>query len=443
MSFESLRLGSQKRKYFDKELTEEGLWALLSRMYQASDAIFFDTYWLSLMEMLLSLSLVADFGLGLTDFPLFDLEFEFELPSIDDFLKGTYFILEELSLEDIFEEFYGVWEILDWDATMRYFFKFPIPPLFPGAMFSWAIYEVTNYDESYYAPADVSDIYSPEFWATFGKAAQLPSLQPLYYTITNVLLPMVKEMSSAPHVKALLTALSKDAKTVNVLATRVDLLEKVLENGLFLGFNLLGYSKFAPKVEMGGKKYAKVDLGNGKFLYLDTLDRLLWGFILGVTPLGFGRFVPAEYTVFRETAPHFARFRAMKQFSRFISPWSPLLFRETPERMRSVHTSRRAHKYGAGRAAARVLARRIWRMFRDRRDAFYVNSLVRAAFDAAFALRVGHRRSQEWKAQLSDERFKEAWMAKWAAMGLDRGDLERVWEVVVAWRKAAPKALPR
>ncbi|RLI85172.1 MAG: hypothetical protein DRP01_06785, partial [Archaeoglobales archaeon] len=384
--------------------------------------------YISMLNTILALSLCADFGKGLTEFPLFQVDFDLGLPDLEQLLKGIWQVVEELSLEEVFSEFVDQWYgeffdknwLLDWQKTLEWLFKNLLGTLWNQFLGGYCQYGIGTYGMCIYAP--VQPEYPPPEQQTIDYSAHLP--------------PLTTGFSQNPALAEAIRAMLKDERMANALINRIDLCEALLEQGFFFGFNLLGYTKFPKKVVKDGVTYVEIEW-RGQKLYIPSLDTVVFGFIIGVTPLGAGRFSRPAYTVFAHRAFHFAYHRARRQVSRFMSPFSSTLFRSTTTEMTDFSKSRKLTKYGAHRGLAIYIRQKIKRMLRPLGlDPMTVNMYCNAALDLAFSTRVGHRRKDEWKAKIDDATFKEAWFRKWSAMGLNRTILTTIYDEVVTWRKA-------
>jgi hypothetical protein len=201
---------------------------------------------------------------------------------------------------------------------------------------------------------------------------------------------------------------------------------------------MLGYTPIRSKEVKDGLEGVTVHVtvdGREVGIFVNSLDKITYGFILGVTPLGLGRFTPPEtYTIFRSTAARYAWWRAMKQKELFVSPVSGLVFSVPLEQRESVPRSPRITVYGTHRHAQEELRKLVRTLLPDA-DIFTQNKYYLAALEVAYKNRIVHARLRRWKQMVSEDRFHELWLQKWESMGLNRDVLEALYERVVSWRK--------
>jgi hypothetical protein len=415
------------------------------RMVAVSEVLNLDLFWNNMIRLLAGLLTASDFGVGLTDFYLFHANFRIRLPTLEELLRGIYIALEEVPLEWDFSEYVGLdlglyfdpsWK-LDYPNTLLWFFK---TWMYPGIASPYvnlriAYFDVTKYGEGvYYTPGA-----PPPPGAPVGALGANPVLAPEQ---TSSVLSLTQKLSVTPWVVAQYAVMFGNYQLGKAYAMRVDFLESVLGDAFFLGFGMLGYTPIRSKEVRDGQEGVTVHLrvdGKDVGIFVNSLDKVTYGFILGVTPLGLGRFTPPEaFTIFRNTAARYAWWRAMKQKELFVSPVSALVFTVPPEQRESVPKSPRVSVYGVHRHAQeqlRDLVRRVVPDARARADAFTQNMYFIAALDLVYKDRVSHKRIRNWKNIVSDEEYRRLWLEKWQAMGLNTSTLEALYEALRAWEK--------
>jgi len=395
-------------------------------MTSINDILNFDSIWLQFMELNLALTMSANFGLGLTGFDIFQVDFNFELPSIEELLQGINIKVFEVDLESIFREFmnfefnieFPVDEILDYFNTLKYFFKLDMFPGISGGYSPCCKYGEGRFGFcAYYDPTLTVRI--PPTTATPGQ---------------NSLLQTVAQSSLNPQVLTQWTTLLGNENLARALLTKMDYTEQILENAFFLGLNMLGYSQFAPRSYQDGVEGVYMTFSDGTTLFISSVDTIFFGFILGKSLLGLDRFVPPGATAFTSVGPRFAYYRAMRQKARFQSRASALVWRRRWEEMQSVHRSRAILKYATHRFNIQMLRRKVKNMLRHHvTNPFDLNKYVIATVDLVYRKRVGHKKAKEWKSKLTDEEFKEMWLDKWEAQGLNRNLLQQIYGEFITW----------
>lgn len=433
-------LDIEKRKEHAKTQSEDGSFLVWDRILDLGDLLNFDAIYLSLLELVLGLTYSTDFGLGLTDIDIFHLDWDIELPDLEDVLRGIYNLIESISLEDVFREFDQLFYneilppdfVLDWENTLRQFFKID---LFPGLMYpntefgpflrtEYAIYGIGVFGEDKYAPdVIVEQHYKP------------PTPKPL------VKFPkMASALAKKLYPSDAYTAVGVSRNLVEGIKQRIDFLDRVLENGMFLGYAILGYSKFAPKVVENGKVFAEIEVKEGVKLKFPNLDSVIWGFYLGVTPLDLGRFAVTPEgeitTAFRNKAPYFGYWRGLRQLARFRSPVSTTVFRGRYIEMIDPHSSRKARKFIQGRSIVQRVRNFIYNRLRNRvSSVIELNAYVNAGVEYVLFERIGHKKSKKWRQYLTKEEKKKYWLAKWKGYGLDEKILLDLATQLESWVK--------
>jgi len=410
----------EKRKEHAKLWSEAGLDTLYDRFLQVSEILNFDLNWLSLTEMFTALSLSVDFELGLREFDTFNLEFKLDLPSLDELLKGIWTHIEPLTVDDVYRDFKKFYEgielpidfTLDYTNTVNEFLKRKIPR---GGV-EFARYGISRYDESVYAPEGATEKYP------------------------NTLVPLIKSSSRPKHIVEMLKAYGIKEEVIDAYLNRITLLQKSLENGFFLGFNILGFSKFPPREG----EYAVIKITDEVKLKIKTLDQAFMGFILGVSRLGVDRFTSRKTSIFTRRAGYFAYFRALLQKRRFVSPLSILVHKEKYFGMREVARSRRALRYGMMRNIQYLIRGMIKNYLKNKiTDPFELNKYVLAGTEIAFKDYTRHKGIRSWKLRYTDEEFKQMWLEKWVAMGLNRNILEEIYGKVILWKDQLKRLLQK
>jgi hypothetical protein len=309
---------------------------------------------------------------------------------------------------------------------MAWFFKtWDFPEIgMPYALPLIARFDITKYGEGVY--------YEGVFDVTRG------SNPPLAPTQLSGLISQSTYLSVTPWVVEQYAVMLGNRQLGEAVAMRVDFLEKVLKDAFFLGFGILGYTPIRSKEVKIGQEGVTVHLtvdGEDIGIFVNSLDKITYGFILGVTPLGLGRFTLSEtYTIFRNTAARYAWWRAMKQKELFVSPVSGLVFSVPLEQRESVPRSPRITVYGTHRHAQEELRKLVRTLLPDT-DIFTQNKYYLAALEVAYKNRIVHARLRRWKQMVSEDRFHELWLQKWESMGLNTNVLEEIYARVISWRK--------
>jgi len=152
----------QKRKYWHKVLSEDAMWSTLVQTYNVFDWLSYFSD-ITLSDTLFS-SLVSSL---LLDIPLIDLEpwnlnWDIELPTIDEFMKGVLIKLEKVSISDLAPEFIDALK----DVTL--FFEEEFGTAIKETKLTKGVYGYSKYGESYYDPQAVREFFRSALY-TFTK----------------------------------------------------------------------------------------------------------------------------------------------------------------------------------------------------------------------------------------------------------------------------------
>jgi hypothetical protein len=433
----SSNVESQKQLLLQKTIGDEGPEITRKRMRDIDEILNFDSIYEAMIEMLSGLTSSTDFGVGLTDFDIFHVNFTFRLPTIDEILAGIYVVPIQVSLEVDFSfyvkfdlgQIYDPSKLLDYFQTLNWFFK-------DGLIntISWqytyskvALFDVTKYGEGIYWESDVVPV-NP----TLGQPIQLTPFQ------SNALMSLSHYASVKPWVVKQYTVMLGNEQLAKAYLMRKDFLEKTMKDAFFLGFSMLNYSPIRTKEIQNGVEGVTIhvtvdsrDIG----IFVHTIDRICYGFILGVTPLGLGRFTPEEaYTTFRNTGPRYAFWRAMKQKQRFQSMATELLFTVPEQERLSIPRSPRVNVYGVHRHAQEQIRSLVTRVVPEAGPSELVK-YYHATLEVIYKNRQSHHRIRNWKTQLSDDEFYQMWLEKWKTLGLNSSKLQQIYELVKTWEK--------
>jgi hypothetical protein len=429
-----LQVESQKQKLLQKTLGDQAPEITQRRMIAISDVLNFDLFWNNMLRLLAGLLTASDFGIGLTDFDLFHANFRIRLPTLEELLSGIFIGIESVGLEFDFSEYVQFdlglyfdpsWK-LDFLQTLIWFYKTWETPAIgaPSLLSLIARFDITKYGEGVY--------YKGSIDVTRGSNPSLTSTQ------LSSLISQSTYLSVTPWVVEQYAVMLGNRQLGKAYAMRIDFLEKVLKDAFFLGFGMLGYTPIRSKEVRDGQEGVTVHLtvdSEDIGIFVNSLDKITYGFILGVTPLGLGRFTPPEtYTIFRNTAARYAWWRAMKQKELFVSPASGLVFSVPLEQRESLPRSPRVTVYGTHRHAQEELRKLVRTLLPDA-DIFTQNKYYLAALEVAYKNRIVHARLRKWKQMVAEDHFRDLWLRKWESMGLNRDVLEALYERVVSWRK--------
>ncbi|RLC73744.1 MAG: hypothetical protein DRI26_00200 [Chloroflexi bacterium] len=433
------QLKYQKRKYHAKVMSENALRIGWYRMIDTENWFSYECWMDMLFYIHLDISSLFIFGLSPEELEPWNLEFKMRLPDLEEFLEGIKIVFERTDIGQAWKDF------------MQEYFNIDVPPVHDYDTFvSWNvepeiqrtvakqkerkfIIGVTKYGEGYVDPPTVREFLRASFLELLRRRPDLERFRAF-------LEQTAKSLDIAEHI----------AESVY---NRIAMLYSIIHENFILGYNLLGVSKLTPR----GSQRATCAIKTWRREVFDVhYERFIQpqaGFILGVTPLGFGLLIPRRRfykpnpkTYPKDGAPpcvFFIDWKARRNISRYIATPLAVANYAKPEEMRDVHKCERVMQYAELQTLRYVVDSIVTSVFTGVKiDAFRLNLYRRAANQL-----IGHRKKRHrwgygaWKT-MTEEEFKEWWLSYWEKQGLDRTHLQRIYEAVERWlNPARQKAL--
>ena len=406
-----------KIKYHRKTLTDSGIYSTYVRLLDVEPE-YASTVWLQITVFDLS-----ELGLGLlysivpVEWQPYAIDFTFETPSVEEMLQGIWAKFKPVAFEKLYI----------WMTDFREYIIENIKPEFQASLMTLtaekAIYGVTPYGRGVYDP-----VVAREF---------------LRSTFQKLRLMRTPDMSWKEMLDHIADLLEMIGVTDEITYNRLMLMFSAQRESFVLGLSLLGYSKLSEKEG----DYAKIPFmdarGNIYTVKFKTLDHLQMGFILGITPLGYGLLLPKE-SIYNlpEGKKNPTFLKVLDQKVRGIigrltlSTWAYTNYHK-PEEMRDVHRSDKANQY----ALLQTLRRHIEEWVRNKLPVGVVDAVtVRAYQNAVLQLITWKAKRHRWGflgwEAMTDEQFKDWWLQYWERQGLNKTILQSLYEGVEPWLKA-------
>jgi hypothetical protein len=406
-----------KIKYHRKTLTDSAIYSTYVRLLDVEPE-YASTVWLQISVFDLS-----ELGLGLlysivpTEWQPYAIDFTFETPSVEEMLQGIWAKFKPVDFEKLYI----------WMTNFREYIMENIKPEFQASLMTLtaekAIYGVTPYGRGVYDP-----VVAREF---------------LRSTFQKLRLMRTPDMSWKEMLDHISEFLGMIGVTDEITYNRLMLLFSAQRESMVLGLSLLGYSKLSEKEG----DYAKIPFmdarGNIWEVKFKTLDHLQMGFILGVTPLGYGVLLPKE-SIYNlpegKKNPTFLKVLDQKvrgMIGRLtLTTWAYTNYHK-PEEMRDVHRSDKANQY----ALLQTLRRHVEDWVRNKLPVGMVDAVtVRAYQNAVLQLITWKAKRHKWGflgwEAMTDEQFKDWWLQHWERQGLNKTILQSLYEGVEPWLKA-------
>jgi hypothetical protein len=402
---------SEKEKYFEKTTSQSAITLTWYRLLDI-ESMFAQYVW-----MQLPLFDLNQLGIGLLfqmlpiEFQPFTIDFEYLAPDMDELMQGIWANFNKID----------------------YSIEFP-----------W----MKNWESS------IKTMFEPEFWTIVNKKARYgsakfygffydPTLQRDYIAQTYHKLRLLRK----PDVswKTALEALSKAvdiSDIVNqVVVSRYTLMASAQDESFCLGLGILGRSKLNGTVENGAKIPYVDPEGNLIEVTYYTLENLQFGFILGVTPLGYGILTPKTPMYKMEDGkknPEIIRIVMNKTrgvINRLtLSTWAYTNYNK-PEEMVNFHKNAKADQYG-------MLQSHRWAI-----EEWVVNNLpesesmnkvmVRQYQNAVLQAICWKAKRHKWGfkpfEETPEEQYKDWWLGHWEALGCKREVLEMLYKGLEKW----------
>ena len=403
---------SIKKKYHKKTLSQSAINVNWHKLLDVQP-MFNDYVWLNISAFDL-----AQLGLGLLydiapiDFEPYNIDFNFIQPSINEVMQGVWVKFERKKLEEQYK-----W-MLDTDLYVSENFIPDYESSIESSRLRKGVYGKTKYGRSYFDPLLMREFLR----ATVMRARLLRT-------------PDISYKQFLEQIKDLLDLAGIEDKH---LYNRLMLLFSAQKNAFILGLSILGYS-FLTKTENGYAVIPFMDAdGNIYDVKFKTLDQLLYGFILGVTPLGRGLLMPENSILkMKDGKLNPPMLTALLNKIRSITSkltltaWAYGNYNK-PEEMSKPHKSERMEQYDMLQWQRRRIE--IW----VRNQIKEANPMKIRQYQNAILQYYGWKAKHHswgfkaWKYATDDE-FYNWWIEYWVSQGLNRQVLNKLFTEAKKW----------
>jgi len=212
-------------------------------------------------------------------------------------------------------------------------------------------------------------------------------------------------------------------------------------NAFILGLSVLGRSRLTKMEGERGVIQLLDATGRLHDVKFRTLDHLQFGFILGITPLGYGVLLPKE-SVYKlpegKYNPTFLKVLEKKirgMIHRIpLSTWAYTNYHK-PEEMINYYKSEKADQYALLQTQRRFIE--TWVSMRvppEESNAVRIRQYQNAVLQLTYWRVKRHRWGfGSWKA-MTEEEFRDWWLDYWTRQGLSKETLSRLYEESIRWR---------
>jgi hypothetical protein len=400
----------KKQMYFKKTLSDNAFSLNTIRTIDVAP-LWATNIWLNVTSLDLSV-----IGLGLLNaiIPIelqpLTIDFNTILPSIDEMMQGIWVIFQAVDFGKIYPF------MIDLDAFINANFKEQFRP----KLIMKAIYGITPYNRGFYDPP-----VSREFLrSTFYRLRLLRPIDQSYIaTMDNV-----SNQVGIP-----------DA-TRDQVFDRQFLLASAQANAFVLGLSVLGVSRLTQTQDGWGVIPTKTADGRIVDIKFRTLDHLQMGFILGVTPLGYGYLLPEE-TIYKlpnekENPPIVdVVVKRAQKISRSVGLTGVAYANyNKPDEMIDFHKSERTAQYNQLMTDREFLES----LVETRIPPDEANTVKMRQYKNAVLQLISWREKRHawgyngWEA-MTEEQFKGWWLGNWKQQGLNETTLLNLYEGVIKW----------
>jgi len=408
------RIESWKRKYHEKVASEAGVYTTFIRALDV-ERRFAEYTWIQLPVFDLS-----ELGLGLLysilpiEYQPLTVDFEYVMPTPEETLQGVWAKFEPIRFDKLY-----IW-MTDFREYVIENFKVEYQPDVILGRLQKAAYGITPYGRGLYDP-----IVAREF------------LRSTFQKLRLMRLPDVHYVSMLDEIVELLEMIGVTDEHV---FNRLMMLFSAQTNSFVLGLGILGRSRLAAKEGA----YVKVPFKDAKGviheLRFSTLDHLQLGFILGLTPLGYGLLLPKESIY---NLPEGKRnppiIKLVQEKVRGIIhrltllPWSYANYNR-PEEMLDVHKSDKANQYALIQQMRGFVERWVYeRVPPEESNSVRIRQYQNAVLQLVFFRAKRHRWGFEGWEAMEEAQYKSWWKGYWKGQGLNEATLESLYEGIRPW----------
>ena len=406
----------KKQKYNQKTLSDSAIYNIYLRTLDASP-LFAQYAWLQLSAFDLT-----ELGMGLlysilpVDFQPYAIDFTYVTPTPSETLQGIWAKFEPVDFAKLY-----TW-MTDFREYVIENFKEEFQPEVLIGMLPKAIYGVTPYGRGVYDPVVTREFLRATFW--------------------KLRLIRTPDVSWQKMMDDIADYLNMVGVTDEHVFNRLMMIFSVQTNAFVLGLSLLGRSRLTETVEGWGVVPIKTAKGEIYDLYFKTLDQLQMGFILGVTPLGYGLLLP-EQSIYKlpEGKKNPTVIKVMVEkikgiISRLtLTTWAYTNYQK-PEEILDWHKSERTTQYHILQTQRRIIEDWVAKQVPPEeanavRIRQYQNAVLQAVSWRAKRHKFGY---DAWKF-MTEEQFKEWWKVYWKGQGLNEATLETLYTRMEVWLK--------
>jgi hypothetical protein len=396
----------KKLKYFQKVLSQDAVTVNWQRSLDVAN-LFADYVWLNIPLFDLSqLGLGLIFSILPYEFQPFAIDFTYSFPTTDEMMQG------------IWADFNKVYYELEypWTSNTTQFVQTNFKPeLWKGIQQSMT--KKAKYGEAKFYGFVYDPVLQREYTTSTFHKLRLIRTPDLSWKVTN------EQLAENVQIDKIVT---------REVEARLNLLASAQVNSFCLGLSVLGKSKLNSKPAV--IPYVTPE---GKLLEVKywTLDQLMFGFILGVSELGYGVLLP-KYSTFElpegKNNPEVIKLIVNKVTGAInrlsLLPWVYGQYNK-PEEMADIHKSERTSQYDLLQAQRRFIEDWVRnRLAKYRLDNMRIRQYQNAVLQAVGWKSKRHPWGFKPFKDTSEDQFKAFWINNWKSQGLDENILRELYD---------------
>jgi len=403
-----------KRKFFEKVLSEDGVYTMYLRLLDVSP-LFSQYAWLQLTAFdlaQLGMSLLHD--ILSIHFEPYRLDFRHRPPTAEEVLQGIWAVFEPVD----WVKLHG-W-MKDFDSWIGANVREEHQEGVRRTRLRKCRYDESRFDESYYDPPVVRELLRAAFWKL--RLIRAPDAS------------WLKAMGQLAEEAEMAEAM------VEHVYSRLTAIYSAQLNAFVLGLSVLGRSRLTEVEEGWGTAPFLTAGGEARTLRFTTLDQLQMGLILGLAPLGYGLLMPKESIYAQPEGkrnPPVVDVVVSKVkgiISRLpLTAWAYGNY-SRPEEMLDYHRSERTAQHDFIQEQRRIVEGWVaGRVPPEEANPVRVRQYQNAALQALAWRAKRHRFGFDAYRAMTEAQFKSWWVRHWSEQGLSEGVLEALYEDMSTW----------
>lgn len=399
-----------KRKYFEKVASQDAITCTWYRLLDI-ESLFARYVWMQIpMFDLYQLGIGLEFSMLPYEFQPFAVDYNYSMPNMDELMQGIW-----ANFDKIIYELEFPWSF-NWDELNNFLFDvnlFKIP--MRKAKYGKAKFFGYKYDPT------LAREYMAE---AFTRLRLLRKTDLSWKTATETVSEVIKISEIA----------------VYEIVSRYFLLSSAQDNSFCLGLSLLGTGRLNSTTDGGAVIPFITYEGEIKEVKYWTLENLLYGFILGITPLGYGVLTPKTPMFKMEDGkknPEILSFimrKARKAIHNVtLTTWAYSNYNK-PNEMTNFNKSEKVDYWSSIQYIRTQIERMVYNaVYNIVKNPVLIRQYQNAVLQAIAWKAKRHHWGYKPFRDTPEEKFKEWWVLHWKEMYLDENILNQLYGAIEPW----------